>query len=69
VKRAMLKEIRDAVDAAAAYLDVGNVTLLGAVDLACDYLGIVDDRDRRIVRNAVEHRLAQPRPSSARRSA
>lgn len=66
--RAALADIRRAVDSAAAYLDVGCVGLLDAVDTTCDYLGIADDRDRRIVRNAVERRYS-PATTRRRRSA
>lgn len=56
---ASLTEIRDAVDRAAAYAGpLGPLPLPVAIDLACDELGIPLDRDRRIVRNALERRLA-----------
>lgn len=59
MNRAALNEIRHAVESAVAYLELSpHVPLQEAVDVACDYLGIVDDADRRIVRRGVKQRRA-----------
>lgn len=71
--RATLNEIRHAVESAVAYLEMsGHVPLQEAVDVACDYLGIPAEADRRIVRNAVRRRRGEAQPrveGSARRPA
>lgn len=55
--RAQLNELHQAIAAASAYVDLGSVDVVEAVNLTCDYQGIPDDRDRRVVRKAVERRI------------
>lgn len=57
MKRAGLDELTRAIDGAASYIEVGDVALQEAVDLVCDYFGVVADADRRIVRKRVARRL------------
>lgn len=64
--RAELKTIRTAVASVDAYQHYAGVSLADAVDVICDYNRIVDDRDRRIVRNAVEHRREREQASERR---
>lgn len=51
--RARLPEIRTAIASTRAYMRYAGCSLDEAVDVVCDYQRMVDDRDRRIVRNAL----------------
>jgi undecaprenyl pyrophosphate synthase len=66
VKRAGLDEIVRAVEAVAAYVEVGSDTLADAVDLVCDHFGIVSDADRRIVRRGAAKRIELHRTKGRR---
>lgn len=52
---ATLAEIRAAVEAVVAYQAQAGCSVGDAVDV-CDYQRIVDDSDRRVIRNAVLRR-------------
>lgn len=59
-ERASLPVVRLAIDTAFAYVNLSpGVRVLDAVDVTCDHQGLFDDRDRRLIRNAVERRLAR----------